>query len=32
LVRIEDQQLPGVHIVGEGATELVHISCAVLAH
>lgn len=32
LVRIEDQQLLGVHIVGEGATELIHIGQAVLAH
>ena len=32
LGRIEDQQLLGVHIVGEGATELIHIGQAVLAH
>ncbi|MCZ6664704.1 MAG: Si-specific NAD(P)(+) transhydrogenase [Gammaproteobacteria bacterium] len=32
LVRIEDRRLLGVHIVGEGATELIHIGQAVLAH
>ncbi len=29
---IEDHRLLGVHIVGEGATELIHIGQAVLAH
>ena len=32
LVGLEDQRLLGVHIVGEGATELIHIGQAVLAH
>ena len=32
LVHLEDQRLLGVHIVGEGATELIHIGQAVLAH
>lgn len=32
LVHLEDHRLLGVHIVGEGATELVHIGQAVLAH
>lgn len=31
LFSIEDQRLLGVHIIGEGATELVHIGQAVLA-
>ncbi|RMG30859.1 MAG: Si-specific NAD(P)(+) transhydrogenase [Gammaproteobacteria bacterium] len=30
LIRIEDHRLLGVHIIGEGATELVHIGQAVL--
>jgi len=29
---LEDQRLLGVHIVGEGATELIHIGQAVMAH
>ncbi len=29
---IEDRKLLGVHIVGEGATELIHIGQAVMAH
>ncbi len=29
---LEDQRLLGAHIVGEGATELIHIGQAVLAH
>lgn len=32
LVHLDDQRLLGVHIVGEGATELIHIGQAVLAH
>jgi len=32
LVHLEDRRLLGVHIVGEGATELIHIGQAVLAH
>ena len=32
LVGLEDRRLLGVHIVGEGATELIHIGQAVLAH
>ncbi len=32
LVHLEDKRLLGVHIVGEGATELIHIGQAVLAH
>ena len=32
LVALEDRRLLGVHIVGEGATELIHIGQAVLAH
>ncbi|MGR8920197.1 MAG: Si-specific NAD(P)(+) transhydrogenase [Gammaproteobacteria bacterium] len=32
LVHLEDQRLLGVHIVGEGATELIHIGQAVIAH
>lgn len=32
LFSLEDRRLLGVHIVGEGATELVHIGQAVLAH
>lgn len=32
LVSLEDRRLLGVHIVGEGATELIHIGQAVLAH
>jgi len=32
LFHLEDRRLLGVHIVGEGATELVHIGQAVLAH
>jgi len=32
LFGLEDRRLLGVHIVGEGATELVHIGQAVLAH
>lgn len=32
LVGLEDHRLLGVHIVGEGATELIHIGQAVLAH
>ena len=32
LVHLDDGRLLGVHIVGEGATELVHIGQAVLAH
>jgi NAD(P) transhydrogenase len=32
LVHLEDHTLLGVHIVGEGATELIHIGQAVLAH
>ena len=32
LVNLEDRRLLGVHIVGEGATELIHIGQAVLAH
>ena len=32
LVSLEDRSLLGVHIVGEGATELIHIGQAVLAH
>ncbi len=32
LVHLEDHRLLGVHIVGEGATELIHIGQAVLAH
>jgi NAD(P) transhydrogenase len=32
LFRLDDQRLLGVHIVGEGATELIHIGQAVLAH
>ena len=31
LVSLEDRRLLGVHIVGEGATELIHIGQAVLA-
>jgi NAD(P) transhydrogenase len=29
---LQDQRLLGVHIVGEGATELIHIGQAVMAH
>ncbi|MEM7540370.1 MAG: Si-specific NAD(P)(+) transhydrogenase [Pseudomonadota bacterium] len=32
LVHLHDRRVLGVHIVGEGATELVHIGQAVLAH
>ncbi|MBX9604868.1 MAG: Si-specific NAD(P)(+) transhydrogenase [Gammaproteobacteria bacterium] len=32
LVSLEDRRVLGVHIVGEGATELVHIGQAVIAH
>lgn len=32
LVHLESRKLLGVHIVGEGATELIHIGQAVLAH
>lgn len=32
LVHLETRRLLGVHIVGEGATELIHIGQAVLAH
>lgn len=32
MFRLDDRRLLGVHIVGEGATELVHIGQAVLAH
>lgn len=32
LVSMDDRRLLGVHIVGEGATELIHIGQAVLAH
>lgn len=32
LVHLNDHRLLGVHIVGEGATELIHIGQAVLAH
>ena len=32
LFSLETEQLLGVHIVGEGATELIHIGQAVLAH
>ena len=32
LVSLNDRKLLGVHIVGEGATELVHIGQAVIAH
>lgn len=32
LVHLETRELLGVHIVGEGATELIHIGQAVLAH
>ncbi|MGE3775388.1 MAG: Si-specific NAD(P)(+) transhydrogenase [Gammaproteobacteria bacterium] len=32
LFHLEDRRLLGVHIVGEGATELVHIGQSVLAH
>jgi NAD(P) transhydrogenase len=32
LVHLEDRRVLGVHIVGEGATELIHIGQAVLAH
>jgi NAD(P) transhydrogenase len=32
LFHLEDHRLLGVHIVGEGATELIHIGQAVLAH
>lgn len=32
LFNLETQELLGVHIVGEGATELIHIGQAVLAH
>lgn len=32
LVDLDDQRVLGVHIVGEGATELIHIGQAVLAH
>ena len=32
LVSLDDRRLLGVHIVGEGATELIHIGQAVLAH
>jgi NAD(P) transhydrogenase len=32
LVGLDDRRVLGVHIVGEGATELVHIGQAVLAH
>ena len=32
LVSLDDRSLLGVHIVGEGATELIHIGQAVLAH
>ncbi|MGE0485159.1 MAG: Si-specific NAD(P)(+) transhydrogenase [Gammaproteobacteria bacterium] len=32
LVDLDDRRLLGVHIVGEGATELIHIGQAVLAH
>jgi len=32
LVHLDDHRLLGVHIVGEGATELIHIGQAVLAH
>jgi pyruvate/2-oxoglutarate dehydrogenase complex dihydrolipoamide dehydrogenase (E3) component len=28
----ETRQLPGVHIIGEGASELIHIGQAVLLH
>ena len=32
LVSLDDRSLLGVHIVGEGATEMIHIGQAVLAH
>jgi NAD(P) transhydrogenase len=32
LFGLEDQRLLGVHILGEGATELIHIGQAVMAH
>jgi NAD(P) transhydrogenase len=32
LFSLEDRRLLGVHIVGEGATELIHIGQAVIAH
>ena len=32
LVHLEDRRVLGVHIVGEGATELIHIGQAVIAH
>ena len=32
LVHLEDRHVLGVHIVGEGATELIHIGQAVIAH
>lgn len=32
LFSIEDQKLLGVHIVGEGATELIHVGQAVMSH
>ncbi len=32
IFHLEDQRLLGVHIVGEGATELIHIGHAVMAH
>lgn len=32
LFHLEDHRLLGVHIVGEGATELIHIGQAVMAH
>ena len=32
LFHLEDHRLLGAHIVGEGATELIHIGQAVLAH
>ena len=31
LFSLQDQRLPGVHIIGEGATELVHIGQAIIA-
>ena len=32
LVHLEDRRVLGVHMVGEGATELIHIGQAVIAH
>ena len=32
LFALEDRRLLGVHIIGEGATELIHIGQAVMAH